>query len=121
MSEPIAVPKQPDLKMIMLVIWIAIITAVIVTLIDWKIKSDILRLTDAFYRTYPGVEDGNTRQAEPLPDLPADSVLPVSRVDNDSGMEAADVLSPDEKEVPTPTNWDEFAAQFESGAAKDSE
>lgn len=83
--------KIPDFKAITMVVWVSIATAIIVTIIDWKIKQDILRLTDAFYRVYQDriIPDANENRPEPEVDRRPDSdrVLHLHRVDNDSGME----------------------------------
>lgn len=80
---------EKQFKTIMIVLWIAIITAVLVTIIDWKIKQDILRMTDAFYKVY-GVE--NEQRTSPV--AASDDNGPVLRdahPDSDTGLEAETV------------------------------
>lgn len=80
--------KETDFRPIVGILWIALITAVVVTIIDWKIKQDILRLTDAFYRVYPATLEREASGQAATNGLGNDSpVLLVSRVDDDSRME----------------------------------
>lgn len=84
MSEP----RPESFKPIVLVLWVALATAIIVTIIDWKIKQDILRISDAFYRTSGGFGEQNSAGSGSNHSSP---VLPVPRVDTDSRMEAENV------------------------------
>jgi hypothetical protein len=101
MSEPVE-----SVKPVILVVWIALITAIIVTVIDWKIKTDILKLAQDFYSRYPEKmvpqepvvkensnagrfnqrsEVANSQNSGPVS---LSRVLRVPVVDNDTGMEA---------------------------------
>lgn len=126
---------QTNFKSMAMVLWIALITAIVVTIIDWKIKQDILRLTDAFYRIYPSTMESqhegpinkealrqraeNTRRPAP------DPVLRFPVVDSNPRVEAEDAptsLSKDPEDHSS--DWAKFApdieTRLESRTAKDS-
>lgn len=121
MSEPIPV-KETDFKPIVGILWIALITAIVVTIIDWKIKQDILRLTDAFYKVYPATLEA--QHGAPKTDGLAhdSSVLRFPILDDDSRVEAEDVPGTDESELErtqefsTRGFWDDLPGEPDSGA-----
>jgi hypothetical protein len=108
------------MKPIVTVLWIGLITAIIITIIDWKIKTDILRIANGFYKER---QNGQAR-SENEPDnqysnsggrSSAAPVLPFSGVDSNSRMEETDVSEssrsvdqPTKKSDDEPANWDEF-------------
>jgi len=119
--------KLPDFKPIVTVIWIGVLTAILVTILDWKIKQDILRITDAFYRVQTDKDrDVETEQEMDRPG-DTDRVLPLRRVDNDSRVETRVLF---EKNPPTFSTAQpgifrgfppEFQGNVQSGTAADSE
>lgn len=121
--EPI---QQPNYKTMATVLWIALITAIVVTIIDWKIKSDILRLTDAFYRVYPDkleaqhegpINKEAVRQyAENHRPSYSNSVLRFPVVDPDSRMEEETVpVSLTKNAEDHSGDWAKFAPGIETG------
>lgn len=118
-------PEIPEtnFKSMAVVLWIALITAILVTIIDWKIKSDILRLTDAFYRVYPAkLEEqhegpqiaGNFTHSSGHNNT--SSVLHLSMVDSDAGMEAEGPPVSLRKNVEDHSqDWAKFAPEVETG------
>jgi hypothetical protein len=120
--EPIEPPVQ-NFKAIIAVVWIALITAIIVTIIDWKLKQDILRLTDAFYRIYPATME-EQHEAPKVPETVKDSprrrnsrsVRSVPVVDNDAGVEEKDANPTIHKDPEDHSDaWKKFAPDLETG------
>lgn len=115
--------KEPNYKTMAAVLWVALITAIVVTIIDWKIKSDILRLTDAFYRVYPSTLENQHEQKFPV-QTPAESprrtdsdrVPRFSVVDSNSGVEEENAASPAGRDPEDHSgNWAEFAPHIDTG------
>lgn len=84
-------PKVDRDTMLVGMVWIALVTAIVVLIIDWKIKNDILKHASEFYMTMgkevPQSERAKQARPHPQPRHP-DLVLPVPGVDSDTGMEA---------------------------------
>ena len=121
--EPV---QQPNYKTMATVLWIALITAIVVTIIDWKIKSDILRLTDAFYRVYPSqmeAQHATTAAVPPRENFTnsngrnsSNSLLHLSVVDSDSRVEAeTSPVSLTKRTEDHSADWARFAPQVETG------
>jgi len=118
MSEP-----NNDMRPVLIVVWIALVTAIVVTIIDWKIKQDILRLTDAFYRIYPTTmeeQHGSKTRFDPEAFIPGptnpDPVLRFPVVDSNPGVEteAAPNAAPKDPEDHSDA-WAEFAPHIDTG------
>lgn len=132
MTEP--VPQ--NLKYAIGMVWIALITAIIVTVIDWKIKEDIRRMADAFFKIYPSPPDvvseaQNVREKReekpPIVDryIPGDYVPRSPDLDSDSGVETGDVANETESVDNQPSEadwerWTETLAESESGGSENS-
>lgn len=101
--EPVPEYEIPEnLKRLVLMVWVAALTAIIVTIIDWKIKTDILHLSQQI--------NGRGRDETQAPRRPDPGrVRRVHGVDSDAGMEKGNVakevqVDPGEGEA----SWDEF-------------
>lgn len=97
-------------------VWLALITAVIVTIIDWKIKQDILSITDTFYRTTNGANNaGNNARAIVEPD--SASNLPTDpRLDLPTGMAESSPATSDDA-PPNPRKQRRRIITDDSGSA----
>jgi len=90
-------PTVPNVKPLIAVLWVTIVMAVVVTLIDWKIKNDILKAAADFYQrmgiqveTPPTKEVQSDQAGAPgrfAPPSDGDSVLPIRGVDNVARLE----------------------------------
>ena len=103
MTEPNDFEIPKNLKNILLMAWVAVLTAIVVTIIDWKIKNDILHLS----QQYLGSGNDETKTIR-RPN--SGGVRRVPRMDSDPGMEKGNVVT----EVQTDSRegegarWDEF-------------
>ena|SRR5690242_2267674 len=101
--EPVPEYEIPsNLKSLVLMVWVAALTAIVVTIIDWKIKTDILHLSQQINGS-DRVETPPTRRSNP------DRVRRVPSVVSDTGMEKGNVatetqVAPGEGEA----KWDEY-------------
>ncbi len=114
--EPVI--PQANFRTVATVLWIALITAIVVTIIDWKIKQDILRITDAFYRVYPSTMESQHEQAKPRDNrhVRPDPVLPFPVVDSNPRVETQDAVSTARKDPEDHSDaWAEFAPELETG------
>lgn len=96
-------PKIPNVKPLIIILWASIGVAIFVTLIDWKIKQDILTGITDYYNKLGLVPDDSSRteESDPVASVRPDPVLPLRGVGNDARMEAAAL---DEKvALPRPT------------------
>lgn len=86
MTEP---TPQPNMRVLIMILWVSLATAIVVTIIDWKIKSDILKAASDFYqRMGMEVSDGQDRPSSHTSNG-RDSVLPLPDVDSVARVEAA--------------------------------
>lgn len=101
--EPNEFQVPPNFKNLLIMAWVAVITAIVVTVIDWKIKTDILHAAQQLQ----GRDNDETKTIR-RPD--SSGVRRIPRVDSDAGMEAGNVVT----EVQTDSRdtegarWDEF-------------
>lgn len=85
MSEPV---QLPNMKHLMIILWIALGTAIVVTLIDWKIKNDMLTCAKDFYLAIgKEVPDGD-KAGQSAGNNSVGDVLRFPVVDSHSRMEA---------------------------------
>lgn len=123
MSEFSELPQQPNFKSMAAVLWIALVAAIVVTIIDWKIKQDILRLTDAFYRIYPSTMEEQHGGATPSTNGSANfgpgnhtSVLRFPVVDSNAGVETqTSPVSLVKTAEDHSADWKRFAPDIETG------
>ena len=115
--EPVPEYEIPaNLKQLVLMVWVAALTAIVVTIIDWKIKTDILHLSQQIQgRSNNEIQDSGRSDSN--------RVRRVPRVVPDPGMEKGNVAT--ETQVTDregEANWDEFPArrgESVSGEARD--
>ena len=115
MTEPeFEVPS--NLKNLVLMVWVAALTAIVVTIIDWKIKNDILRLSQQ-YKERGFDETKTVRRPDPS------RVRRIPDVDSDAGMEARNVATEVQADSGEgQAKWDEFPVrrgESVSGEARD--
>ena len=130
MTDPL--PKtEKDLLPVAAILWVALITAVAVTIIDWKIKQDIIRLTSTFYKVYPATMEAQGERTEkryrsPEVDRHSDAsdVLHFSDLDTNPRVETNNVATSNGvTDGDNSAAWGEFlrtAGNSESGTAGNS-
>lgn len=84
-------PKIPNVKPLIIILWASIGVAIVITLIDWKIKQDILTSITDYYNKLGLVPNDSPRDEEsnPTATVRPDPVLPLRSVDHGAGMETA--------------------------------
>src|SRR5215831_18993525 len=112
-------PVPRELKYAIGMAWIALGTAIIVTVIDWRMKQDILNMTQAFYKIYPtppekpGAPREETKPADLGRYIVGDFVPRSDSVDSYSRVETTDVSGPNKSVDTSPpedgdADWDKF-------------
>lgn len=101
--EPVPEFEVPEnIKMILRMAWFAILTAIIVTIIDWKIKTDILHLSHQIQG-----RGSDETQAVRRPDT--SGIHRVPSMVSDARMEAGNVAKETQVDLGEgAANWDAF-------------